>query len=443
MAISATLFLLPIALLHGVVNGQTQPGASCGVIGAPVKCVPLSQNVLQLVRPPAMTAATSTCDNELFCGRVDPFGTTSDVVCSTCPVVDADAVFPVGFILEDLFDVQRVPLIERSRWQSGILPSQQSSVTITGNLVRTFTMASFAFDFYHTQPQSIFVERSINNGTTYTPYIYFAVDCEASFNILPEDSPQALRPSVENPDVAVCIPITNPGQGGGVFYNLREDRIPTSTTIPLNVQTEIQIDTDANLQAWLRATDFRITLTGVTYPTGIVGNSSFNFFSAYTLSIVGQCQCFGHSTGICEAGDVPCACEHRTTGFDCSICLPGFVDVPWRPSTLREPFECQGEALTLLVGIYRSSAIQSTPICVTAINQAVANLSCDVSTCHEVQAELVSHKVRAPTIVYFCCAPGTIAPVPPVRGFLKTNRSNSVDSDRIGSCLSDARTRRT
>lgn len=333
-------------LLHHSAHGQTlptTPGASCRIDGAPRKCEPFSLNIIQDVQAPATFTADSTCSNEVFCGRSNPFEAGSSLACATCPVPDETGITPVGFVLSNLYDIQpsTQPEVERSRWQSGILPGQNSAVVLVANLARTFIVASFSFAFYHTKAQAVVVEKSVNDGATFTPYVYFAVDCVASFGIVPETEPNAIRPSVENPNITVCVPITSPGLGGPVFYNFREDRISTAENPDL--QTEIQIDEDPNLQEWLSATNFRVSLVNVSYPDGVAGNSSFNFFSGSNMFITGVCQCFGHASGSCEAGNTPCACDHRTTGLDCSICLPGFVDVPWRPSTLRSPFECQGK----------------------------------------------------------------------------------------------------
>ena len=322
-------------------NGPCRDEAS-----VPIKCLPSSLNVIQEILAPASFVSNSTCSMEQYCGRSQPFEAPlgSPVFCDTC----SPGEFPFNPAISD---VETRPLVERTRWQSAVFPDTTTAVVFEATLLRPFVLSSFNMEFFFTMPQALIVERSADFGATFSPYIYFAVDCEARFGIRPSSDPLSIQPTPENPNVVVCIAITNPGVADGVFYNLRERRIP-STQLPSSVQTEVSIETDDNLRNWLTITNFRVTLDGVTLPANLsaTANSSFNFYSSYQLVMLGQCECFGHSSGICEAGNVSndaigfgCQCEHNTAGLDCGECRPGFVDVPWRPSRLLDPFECESK----------------------------------------------------------------------------------------------------
>ena len=350
-AVQFTLLLLPAVALAGLPPATNPGDGTCGVIGTPTKCLPREQNVIFDPLPPATFTASSECNGDRYCIRSNPVDINSMVVCATCPAPSGDHNNPVGFGRANLYNLNEdfLPFEQigtTTRWQSGLLTTLSDNVVLQANMALPFVIDSITFLFYSVKPRSLFVEKSVDFGQTFTPFVYFSDDCLNKYGIAPQFSAGAVAPSFPNNVAQVeCVPI----EGGNtvnslrssIQYRFQQNRVSNSFSAS---QTEIDIETTPALEEYLTATNIRITLDDAQYPEGIVGNSSWNYYAAYDLNIRGGCQCHGHANMECRPNG-NCSCAHRTTGVNCERCLPGFVDVPWRKSLLQNPFECQGKVL--------------------------------------------------------------------------------------------------
>ncbi|CAI5641141.1 unnamed protein product [Oreochromis niloticus] len=237
--------------------------------------------------------ATATCGQDeagtprydLYCKLVG--GPTNGLLtqniqgqfCDYCNSVDPNKAHPVTNAIDGT---------ERW-WQSPPLSMGvvYNEVNVTLDLGQLFHVAYVLIKFANSPRPDLWVlERSVDNGKTFTPWQYFAHsarECLERFGKQP-------NARLLNDDDQLCI-------------------TEYSRIIPLE-------------------------------------NGEY-YYSIKDISIGGRCVCHGHAQ-MCGGGRNPdnpnsrqCECQHNTCGESCDRCCPGFNQKPWRAATVDNPNECQ------------------------------------------------------------------------------------------------------
>lgn len=328
VGIKSSVVLVHVAVVAQWIVSHVLAVEDCGVEGHPLYCLPASTNV---VRPPSLLSASSTCHNEVYCAHSgeDRQGNSS-IFCSVCR--------PGEFAKDNLFDAEvgNSQGLNRTRWQSAILhPAAGGVVVLQLNFTQTFLLQSFSLAFVESQPTAWFVEKSDDFGVTWTNASFFAADCRR-YGLLPQSYPNATRPSLSNPALPVCFENSSSSDTNlAAFFSFTAGR----------EQGNASLSQANELIAFRSATNLRIVLEEANYnDPSTRTNQSFRYFSAHNLDVQGVCQCFGHAAGDCAPGQ-RCNCEHNTAGPDCSSCRAGYQDLPWRPALPGKPFECKGTSV--------------------------------------------------------------------------------------------------
>uniref|UniRef100_T1KF65 Laminin subunit alpha n=1 Tax=Tetranychus urticae TaxID=32264 RepID=T1KF65_TETUR len=184
------------------------------------------------------------------------------------------------------------------------------------------------------------IERSVDGGSSFKPWMYFADSKEECVRQFGEESIQPLT----RDDQVICetkysklIPL----EDGEIIILLLKNR-PGGDNFT----------SSEALQEFTRATNIRLRfIRPLTFGINNLLNFEKTFLSRYFYSIreikVGaRCVCNGHAEA-CDFIDPNspdkshCACRHNTTGVQCEKCKPPFMQKRWRPATPNDPFECE------------------------------------------------------------------------------------------------------
>ena len=206
-----------------------------------------------------------------------------------------------------------------SRWQSAVLPSANTPVTITVEFSTLVYLTSFELRFGYTTPDRLLLWRSRNFGRTYDigDALQFSKNCAAETNGLP------------------CQPLPTAPQAGAAQYTFSTgselwDAATNSTT-------------QQNMKDRASATNLQIIFQKVGLPPGVSTSSNvdkYYYYTATELALGMVCDCNGHASA-CAPETGSCSCEHNTTGRSCDQCMAGWEG--WREGTRTDPSPCQGQ----------------------------------------------------------------------------------------------------
>ncbi|UYV65133.1 epi-1 [Cordylochernes scorpioides] len=192
------------------------------------------------------------------------------------------------------------------------------------------------------RPKVWVLERSIDNGTTYKPWQYFADnpnDCIQYFGT------ESIHPLTEDDSVTCETKFSKvvPLEGGEIVVSLLNER-PNADNFTYS----------AVLQEWTKATNIRLRFLRTKTLLGHLMSVARQdptvtrryFYSVKDINIGGRCVCNGHAD-TCDLTDpsnpykLLCRCQHNTCGAQCEQCCPGFVQKKWSPAKVEHPFECE------------------------------------------------------------------------------------------------------
>ncbi|CAH1391978.1 unnamed protein product [Nezara viridula] len=190
------------------------------------------------------------------------------------------------------------------------------------------------------RPEVWVLEKSSDNGATYSPWQYFAdtlADCERFFGSA------SLEP-ITRDDSVICDTRNSkiiPLEDGEIVVSLLNDRPSANDFFNSSV-----------LQEWTRATNVRLRLLQT--KTLFAHYMSFArqdpsvtrryFYSIRDINIGGRCRCNGHAE-VClpveGTNKKVCDCKHNTTGDFCERCKENLIQKKWRQSKSNQVFECE------------------------------------------------------------------------------------------------------
>ncbi|KAM7379371.1 hypothetical protein PAMP_004929 [Pampus punctatissimus] len=210
-------------------------------------------------------------------------------------------------------------------------------------LLRLFHVAYILIKFANSPRPDLWVlERSVDNGRTYTPWQYFAHskrECIERFGKQP-------NARVVNDDDQLCTTEysrTVPLENGEIVVSLVNGR-PGSKNFTYSPV----------LQDFTKATNIRLAFLRTSTLLGhLISKAQRDptvtrryYYSIKDISVGGRCVCHGHAQmcggdRIQDTNRLQCECQHNTCGESCDHCCPGFNLKPWRAATADSPNECQ------------------------------------------------------------------------------------------------------
>ncbi|ELW48958.1 Laminin subunit alpha-3 [Tupaia chinensis] len=228
-------------------------------------------------------------------------------------------------------------------WQSPPLSSgtQYNRVNLTLDLGQLFHVAYILIKFANSpRPDLWILERSVDFGSTYTPWQYFAhskVDCLEQFG-------QEANTAITQDDDVLCITEYSrivPLENGEVVVSLINGR-PGAKNFTFS----------HTLREFTKATNIRLRFLRTNTLLGhLISKAQRDptvtrryYYSIKDISIGGQCVCNGHAE-VCNANNPEklfrCECQHHTCGETCDRCCAGFSQKRWRPATWEQSNECE------------------------------------------------------------------------------------------------------
>ncbi|XP_047502805.1 laminin subunit alpha-like isoform X1 [Penaeus chinensis] len=294
--------------------------------------------------------ATATCgldvaDPELYCKLVganaDRGASFSDDLiqggqfCDVCDPSRPDRHHPAEYAIDG----------SERWWQSPPLSRgmKYNEVNLTIDLGQLFQVAYVLIKMGNSPRPGVWVlERSVNNGESYTPWQYFADspgDCENFFGT------ETLEPIEQDDDVTCVTHFSKvvPLEGGEIVVSLLNNRPSANSFF-----------NSTALQEFTRATNVRLRLLRTKTLLGHLMSVARQdpsvtrryFYSIKDISIGGRCVCNGHAD-VCDITDpndlykLQCRCQHNTCGSQCETCCPGFIQKKWRPAGYQDGFVCE------------------------------------------------------------------------------------------------------
>ncbi|XP_042095481.1 laminin subunit alpha-3 isoform X1 [Ovis aries] len=228
-------------------------------------------------------------------------------------------------------------------WQSPPLSSgmQYNKVNVTLDLGQLFQVAYVLIKFANSPRPDLWVlERSVDFGSTYSPWQYFAhskVDCLEQFG------QEANRAVTQDDDVLCTTEYSRivPLENGEVVVSLINGR-PGAKNFTFS----------HTLREFTKATNIRLRFLRTNTLLGhLISKAQRDptvtrryYYSIKDISIGGRCVCNGHAE-VCNANNPEklfrCECQHNTCGETCDRCCTGYSQRRWRPATGKQSNECE------------------------------------------------------------------------------------------------------
>uniref|UniRef100_A0A8C5MWE3 Laminin subunit alpha 3 n=1 Tax=Leptobrachium leishanense TaxID=445787 RepID=A0A8C5MWE3_9ANUR len=232
-------------------------------------------------------------------------------------------------------------------WQSPPLSLglHYNEVNVTVDLGQLFHVAYVLIKFANSPRPDLWVlEHSVDFGSTYMPWQYFAhskLDCINHFG------KEAKQPITRDDDVICTTEYSRivPLENGEVVVSLVNGRPGAKHFMDSPI-----------LREFTKATNIRLRFLRTNTLLGHLISKAQNdptvtrryYYSIKDISIGGRCVCHGHADDATCATN-PCQCQHNTCGEICDRCCPGYHQKPWRPASVDtanecEPCNCHGHA---------------------------------------------------------------------------------------------------
>ncbi|XP_054579702.1 laminin subunit alpha-3 isoform X4 [Eptesicus fuscus] len=228
-------------------------------------------------------------------------------------------------------------------WQSPPLSSgtRYNQVNVTLDLGQLFHVAYVLIKFANSPRPDLWVlERSVDFGSTYAPWQYFAhstADCWRQFG-------RAANTAVTRDDDVLCstdysriVPLEN----GEVVVSLVNGRPGARNFTFSNTLREFTQATNIRLR-FLRTNTLLGHLISKAQRDPTVTRRYY--YSIKDISVGGRCACNGHAD-VCSADNPEkvfrCECRHHTCGETCDRCCAGYHQRRWQLATGGHSHECE------------------------------------------------------------------------------------------------------
>lgn len=298
-----------LLLLIGICAVSSQ-FADCYNGSVPQRCEPEQESFSFAITP--LVSSTCTAGDDLYCAR----HANGSFYCNDCSGDYSPS------LITDFFS----PITPNTWWQSQL---NVTTVTIRITMETLVQIQGLRFDFVSLKPDSFYVLKSQTNTADLVPFHYFSTDCLSSYLIDPDPSLVST-----NETVPLCQAITGqdylPGQ---ISFVPELDRPSFYDPVPgLSYQ----------LYDFVTARIVEVVLDG--FSTHSI-NISEHFYGLEDLTVLGKCQCHGHSNRCNKInGYWLCDCRHHTAGDNCERCKDFYHDLPWKVANGGAPFECKSKS---------------------------------------------------------------------------------------------------
>ena len=280
--------------------------------------------------------ATDTCGtpSEVSC----QIGANTDR-CRTCNASDPKNSHPARNMV-DFHNPVNITWWQSTTWWQTNLQGRSTladppKVNVTLSFKKLYLVSGgVRVTFYTVRPKKMVIQRSTDDGKSWSTYQYYAKNCQSSYG-LPADP----TITTSNRFAATCTQRFSselPYVGGVVVFDPRLARYQYA---------EYQ---NPDVQGYLSATNIRLLLE---YP-GTDGRENINniatlnqyYYAISDIVVDARCACYGHAQ-YCDFrnGTEVCDCKHFTTGKDCQICLPLYNNRTWMPGNATDANECQSK----------------------------------------------------------------------------------------------------
>ncbi|KAF3699380.1 Laminin subunit alpha-3 [Channa argus] len=306
-------------------------------------------------------SATATCGQDeagrprkdLYCKLVGgpnsryPPQNIQGQFCDYCNAIDPNKAHPVTNAIDGT----------ESWWQSPPLSRGlgYNEVNVTLDLGQLFHVAYVLIKFANSPRPDLWVlERSVDNGRTFTPWQYFAHskrECIERFGMHPNARILHDDDQICTTDYSRIIPLEN------------GEKRPVKIIFVVQIVVSLingrpgsrNFTYSPVLRDFTKATNIRLHFLRTNTLLGhLISKTQRDptvtrryFYSIKDISIGGRCVCHGHAQlcGGVHNQDHPnrlqCECQHNTCGESCDRCCPGFNQKPWRAATVDSPNDCQ------------------------------------------------------------------------------------------------------
>lgn len=282
-----------------------------------------------LASAPASGDYSTIVAEECTCNSLFPVPTTASLCCDSNGTqcrgrVNAKAHPPQLAIDGDM----------ATYWQTQARPADAS---ISFDLEIERELSKITFHFKGAAPSDFKIERS-QDGTTWTAYQFYAIDCLSTFGMQQDGALTA-------PDAVVC---SSPPQAVAPSGTTQVSFSPVSSARKsLASNTYVRSE---RLQRFARASYLRLSIVDLYDETTARDDfdapiATVPFIRLAEVEVAGRCSCNGHAEVCSETGpedDLRCICSHNAAGDNCEVCLPLFNNKPWRRGLdVANPNECE------------------------------------------------------------------------------------------------------
>ncbi|KAM6148377.1 laminin subunit alpha-3 [Erethizon dorsatum] len=265
--------------------------------------------------------------------------TGTDQPCDYCNSMDPEKAHPASHAIDGT---------ERW-WQSPpfSLGPEYTKVNLTLDLGHVFLVAYVIIKVANSpRPRLWVLEKSVDFGSTYTPWQYFAPSVEECREQFGKEANQRIT----RDDDVLCVTDFSriiPFENGEILVSLVNNR-PGAQNLP-GADTSALSDT---LRDFIQATNIRLRFLQTNTLQGYLFSDTEKdptvtrryYYSVKDITISGQCFCNGHAEA-CSTNNtekrLQCECQHNTCGETCNTCCVGFNQKRWRPAMLQQNNECE------------------------------------------------------------------------------------------------------
>ncbi|GFN92909.1 hypothetical protein PoB_001941500 [Plakobranchus ocellatus] len=185
------------------------------------------------------------------------------------------------------------------------------------------------FNSADARPQKMAIEKLDASGTNWTPLVYLATDCAASYPGVPVFDPRA---ATDQYDTLYCR--EHEFAGEDPFLDV-DNLVNYSPGFLFDVSFSLLRN---NPDAIAHYTTRGIRLN-IQQPASLVPDKSYVIISEVVIDA--RCSCSGHASQCGGPNGATCQCSHNTAGDQCSSCLALYNNKQWQIGTTTTANACE------------------------------------------------------------------------------------------------------
>ncbi|XP_054472751.1 laminin subunit beta-3 [Anoplopoma fimbria] len=218
-------------------------------------------------------------------------------------------------------------------WQSR---KEVNPVTLQLDLNNLYQLDNLVLSFKGPRPNAFVIEKTQDDGQSWQPALYLAVNCQREFPGIPTTTPLTL-------DDTYCY--TLPPTGADPYQD------HTIQFSPLHQYAYVPASKTQKIEDVSALTGLRVRFTELGEVPRPPGRALSRFYALKEMRVMGSCMCHGHANRCMPNADnslLPdsiqvhpqCDCQHNTAGVNCERCADLYNDLPWRPAEEGNTYTC-------------------------------------------------------------------------------------------------------